>query len=367
MSLKPAAWWPEGAPIANQQGRVTAIWLIKFQELLKAVLSALGITGTPVAGNLTVFSSVATITNGDLSGDVTTAGSTVTTIKPDLTLHSLTVTDDIDVTNDANAAVDFWFGSADGVSAPIRVSRIVDAATPVYVEYPGIVSVTEAQSSGNSSGSVDGAYFAAFTSSTDTHNYSFMSGTTGDGYHLGSGTIGKIQGHFSDVANAGAGTVDELFGFESLVHVDSGTGGIVAGGYTRFAGGGTVSTALYGWAVSDAYGSQGPAGKTFPFYFGDISTPSAGLFFVTEKGYTRTPALTLPPTTVALLPSPPTSGMSATVNDALSPVFGSVVAGGGTFTVDVFYDGAAWIVMGGAGVTAGVPATRVLTMASLRA
>ena len=38
------------------------------------------ITGTPASGNLTVFSGIATITNGDLTGDVTTSGSTATTV-----------------------------------------------------------------------------------------------------------------------------------------------------------------------------------------------------------------------------------------------------------------------------------------------
>lgn len=53
---------------------------------LKAVSSLIGspgvvtITGTPAAGNLTNFSGAASITNGDLSGDVTTAGTLVTTI-----------------------------------------------------------------------------------------------------------------------------------------------------------------------------------------------------------------------------------------------------------------------------------------------
>lgn len=38
------------------------------------------VTGSPGAGNLTVFSSGSSVTNGDLSGDVTTAGSAATTV-----------------------------------------------------------------------------------------------------------------------------------------------------------------------------------------------------------------------------------------------------------------------------------------------
>jgi hypothetical protein len=59
----------------DAQGRVTAA----------ANGSAGGVTttGTPAAGNLTKFSGAATITNGDLSGDVSTSGALVTTIAND--------------------------------------------------------------------------------------------------------------------------------------------------------------------------------------------------------------------------------------------------------------------------------------------
>ena len=36
------------------------------------------------------------------------------------------------------------------------------------------------------------------------------------------------------------------------------------------------------------------------------------------------------------------AGMRAFVNNALAPVFGAAVAGGGAVTVPVYYDGAAW-------------------------
>lgn len=47
--------------------------------------------------------------------------------------------------------------------------------------------------------------------------------------------------------------------------------------------------------------------------------------------------------TVATLPAT-TVGACAAVTDALNPVFGSAVVGGGAITVPVFYNGAAWIV-----------------------
>lgn len=51
-----------------------------LMQLASAAFGGAAITGAPVAGNLTVFSSASAITNGDLTGDVTTSGSTATTI-----------------------------------------------------------------------------------------------------------------------------------------------------------------------------------------------------------------------------------------------------------------------------------------------
>lgn len=50
------------------------------------------------------------------------------------------------------------------------------------------------------------------------------------------------------------------------------------------------------------------------------------------------------PYTVATLPGSPVAGQTAFVTDALLPVYGSTVAGGGAEKVTVFYNGANWIV-----------------------
>ena len=54
-------------------------------------------------------------------------------------------------------------------------------------------------------------------------------------------------------------------------------------------------------------------------------------------------APSLPGYTVAKLPTG-VVGMQAYVSDALTPTFGSVVVGGGSVTMPVFYNGSAWIV-----------------------
>lgn len=48
--------------------------------------------------------------------------------------------------------------------------------------------------------------------------------------------------------------------------------------------------------------------------------------------------------TVATLPGTPSTGDEARVTDAMAPVFGATVAGGGAVHVPVFYDGTNWIV-----------------------
>jgi hypothetical protein len=55
-----------------------------------------------------------------------------------------------------------------------------------------------------------------------------------------------------------------------------------------------------------------------------------------------TTAATVLPVTVATLPLAPDISARAFVSDALAPVFGALVAGGGAVSVPVFFDGTAW-------------------------
>lgn len=68
----------------------TSGWFLKTQGAganpVWAANSGVTITGSPVAGNLTEFSSATSITNGNLSGDVTTSGTLATTIKSSVAL-----------------------------------------------------------------------------------------------------------------------------------------------------------------------------------------------------------------------------------------------------------------------------------------
>jgi hypothetical protein len=64
------------------------------------------------------------------------------------------------------------------------------------------------------------------------------------------------------------------------------------------------------------------------------------------KGYTLPSLINAPAYTVATLPSTPATGTVVYVNGATAPTLGAVVAGGGAATALVWYNGAAWRVIG---------------------
>ena len=66
--------------ISNGQVADATAVMGNFNALKDCADSAVKTSGTPAAGNLATFSSAGTITNGDLSGDVSTSGTTATTL-----------------------------------------------------------------------------------------------------------------------------------------------------------------------------------------------------------------------------------------------------------------------------------------------
>ena len=64
------------------------------------------------------------------------------------------------------------------------------------------------------------------------------------------------------------------------------------------------------------------------------------------KGYTLPTLINAPAYTVAALPSPPVAGTVVYVTNATAPTLGAIVAGGGAATALVWYNGAAWRVIG---------------------
>jgi hypothetical protein len=73
---------PFGSPMDGPGGLVARPWVIFFNWIFELISAAgdVSVTGAPSAGELAVWSGAASITNGNLSGDVTTSNSLVTTL-----------------------------------------------------------------------------------------------------------------------------------------------------------------------------------------------------------------------------------------------------------------------------------------------
>lgn len=127
----------------------------------------------------------------------------------------------------------------------------------------------------------------------------------------------------------------------SGVIAGDGLGGIQIAGYNGTLSGYVVN-GLLTWTVESVDGGGNPNSSFI------ISTYGAGSLnqrlTIASNGTTViTGTLILPIFTVATLPAG-TAREKAFVSDALAPVFGAAVVGGGTVTVPVYYTGTAWFV-----------------------
>lgn len=191
------------------------------------------------------------------------------------------------VTNDASAAVDAFYGAPVGVGfVPGEViSQTFDAVSPGYVEFFGDGAFVNANSSGNCAGVVEASVVDVQV--TGAHNYDYLLGEAGYAYHKGTGTVGQVTTFDAEAGNAAAGTVTQLIGFRASLLASAGT---ITNAYgvdvelNDFAG--TISAGLYGVYV-DVSLASGPAGKTFPFFFGDSASPGGALFFVNAAGLVK--------------------------------------------------------------------------------
>jgi hypothetical protein len=102
-------------------------------------------TGSPANGNLTKFSGPTSITNGDLSGDVTTSGSLVTTLATVATAgacgdatHSCTTTIDVKgrVLSQASNVIHTNHGISFAIGDPAGSALTVASTTTDYISVP---------------------------------------------------------------------------------------------------------------------------------------------------------------------------------------------------------------------------------------
>lgn len=135
-----------------------------------AVPGGVTTTGTPASGNLTQFSGTATITNGNLSGDVTTTNTLVTTIKTNVSLAgSPTTTTQSASDNSTKIATTAYVDTA----ASGRLSPTLTSAH-IFVGNGSNVA-TDVATSGDLTLINTGAFTVAKIQSTT------VSGTTGSG------------------------------------------------------------------------------------------------------------------------------------------------------------------------------------------
>jgi hypothetical protein len=103
----------------------------------------------------------------------------------------------------------------------------------------------------------------------------------------------------------------------------------------------STGTSTYAAAASAPLMRFGGTTDSFPA----IARDGAGIKF-TGAAAGSTSHIKVPPVAVTSLPAAATAGVGARafVNDALTPVFGSAVANGGSAKVPVYSDGSAWYV-----------------------
>ena len=131
--------FPQTAGIADAKGNLTQPWRQFFVSLWNRTGQNTGgtiiATGSPVAGNLTQFSAPAAITNGNLSGDVTTSGSLAATLK---TVNASPGTYSFaSVTVNAKGLVTAASSGAAGLSVTITTAKLTSGGTNGSMTFTG--------------------------------------------------------------------------------------------------------------------------------------------------------------------------------------------------------------------------------------
>lgn len=214
-------------------------------------------TGSPVSGNLTKFSGATSVTNGDLSGDVTTSGTLATTIANSAVTNAKM----------ANMAANTIKGNNTGLAAaPIDLS--VTQATAMLNNFVGD------SGSGGTKGLVlapsagDAAlnkFLKADGSWSSVQSISRAVNQASHGFSVGN--IVYFNGTSYAKAQANSDTTSEVLGIVSSV-VDANNFYVVMGGYITGLSGLVAGTTYY---LSDS--SAGALTATAPTTVGYISKP----------------------------------------------------------------------------------------------
>src|SRR5690349_13933744 len=165
---------------------------VTFDAKGRATAASSGITGTPANGNLAKFSAANTVTNGDLSGDVTTSGSLATTIANGA----------VTLAKQANVATGtVFYRKTAGTGAP-EVQTLATLKTDL-----GISGTNTGDQTITLTGDVTGSGTGSFAATLA--NSGVSAGTYGDSTHTLTVTVdakGRVTGVSTNAISGGGGS-----------------------------------------------------------------------------------------------------------------------------------------------------------------
>lgn len=265
MTVSPQALWQEIEKLKRRLASMSVTGATKTYVDDAIGTGTVTATGSPANGNLTKFSGADSVTNGDLSGDVTTSGTLATTIANDA-VSNAKLADMTEATVKMRAAGAGTGNPIDGDAD--QLSTLLDAASDPFVR---------TSAAGSSSGGSNG--IAPFTV-PDNSQFAWVNqnGATvsvlGDGIYLSNaGASGSYDVNLRKKPVTFPGTVTmcfypDLLG-ETELHCglmlrESGTSKLLQLGLDYAGAAGFLRFRTYGWTNPTTYGGYSTFNQGWP-------------------------------------------------------------------------------------------------------